>query len=86
MFVLLGDKKELNEMWEKLIENATKIEEREISITYKTTSQIAKEKLIRYKLDDETNIIYRTGSSSGEETINIYSKKPYINKTIHIKG
>ena len=82
---LVGSKKELDELWRKLTKNATKIEEKVIAITNKKTRVTTNEQLIRYHLDDGTQIIYRTGSRSGGETINIYGKNPKINKTIHIK-
>lgn len=82
---LVKDKKELDKLWEGLTRNATKIEERQVSITNKRTGQITQETLTRYQLDDKTEIVYRTGSSSGGETINVYGKNPTINKTIHIK-
>nr|WP_252365816.1 hypothetical protein [Campylobacter jejuni] len=82
---LLKNKKELDELWQKLIKNATKLEEKYIPIKNHKTGQITQEKFIRYKLNDGIDIIYRTGSGSGGETINIYGKNPKLNKTIHIK-
>ncbi|OEW96258.1 lysozyme [Campylobacter jejuni] len=82
---LLKNKKELDELWQKLIKNATKLEEKYIPIKNHKIGQITQEKFIRYKLNDGIDIIYRTGSGSGGETINIYSKNPKLNKTIHIK-
>ncbi|MPB98679.1 hypothetical protein A0Z09_001155 [Campylobacter subantarcticus] len=82
---LLKNKKELDELWQKLIKNATKLEEKYIPIKNHKTGQITQEKLIRYKLNDGIDIIYRTGSGSGGEAINIYGKNPKLNKTIHIK-
>ncbi|MFY4691608.1 hypothetical protein ACOTVD_11325, partial [Campylobacter jejuni] len=82
---LVENKKELDKLWRKLIKNATKLQEIYIPIKNHKTGQITQEKLIRYKLDDGTDIIYRTGSGSGGETINIYNKNPKLNKTIHIK-
>ena len=83
---LLIPKKELDELWERLTKNATKIEERQIPITNKATRQNTQETLIRYQLDDKTQIVYRTGSKSGGEAVNVYGKNPELNKTIHIKG
>ncbi|EIL8521573.1 hypothetical protein LMF02_000675 [Campylobacter jejuni] len=82
---LLKNKKELDELWQKLIKNATKLEEKHIPIKNHKTGQITQEKFIRYKLNDGIDIIYRTGSGSSGETINIYGKNPKLNKTIHIK-
>ncbi|WP_251988555.1 MULTISPECIES: hypothetical protein, partial [Campylobacter] len=82
---LLKNKKELDELWQKLIKNATKLEEKYIPIKNHKIGQITQEKFIRYKLNDGIDIIYRTGSGSGGETINIYGKNPKLNKTIHIK-
>ena len=83
---LVNTKQELQELWQKLIKNATKIEERVIPITNKKTGQTTQETLIRYQLDDKTQIVYRTGSKSGGEAVNVYGKNPELNKTIHIKG
>ena len=83
---LVNTKKELDELWERLTKNATKIEERQIPITNKATRQTTQETLIRYQLDDKTQIVYRTGSKSGGEAVNAYGKNPELNKTIHIKG
>ena len=83
---LVNTKKELDELWERLTKNATKIEERQIPITNKATRQTTQEILIRYQLDDKTQIVYRTGSKSGGEAVNVYGKNPELNKTIHIKG
>ena len=83
---LVNTKQELQELWQKLINNATKIEERTIPISNKKTGQTTQETLIRHQLDDKTQIVYRTGSKSGGEAVNVYGKDPYLNKTIHIKG
>ena len=83
---LVNTKKELDELWERLTKNATKIEERVIPITNKKTGQTTQETLIRYQLDDKTQVVYRTGSKSGGEAVNVYGKNPELNKTIHIKG
>lgn len=82
---LVKSKKELDELWKKLTKNAKELGEKQIPITNKKTGQTTKEKLTRYQLDDKIEIVYRTGSRSGGETINIYGKNPKINKTIHIK-
>ncbi|MDY5186359.1 hypothetical protein [Helicobacter trogontum] len=79
---LVNTKQELQELWQKLIKNATKIEERVIPITNKKTGQTTQETLIRHQLDDKTQIVYRTGSKSGGEAVNVYGKDPYLNKTI----
>ncbi|TQR48110.1 hypothetical protein, partial [Campylobacter troglodytis] len=60
---LVDDKKALDLLWEKLTKNATKIDETPISIRNKNTHKITQERLIRYKLGDGTNLIYRTNSS-----------------------
>ena len=83
---LVNTKQELQSLLYRLIKNATKIEERAIPIVNKKTGQTTRETLIRYQLDDKTQIVYRTGSGSGGETVNVYGKNPYLNKTIHIKG
>ncbi|PZT48214.1 hypothetical protein B6S12_05185 [Helicobacter valdiviensis] len=49
------------------------------------TDKLYNQPIYRQELDDGIDIIYRTGSRSGGETINIYGKNPQLNKTIHIK-
>jgi len=75
---LVKGKQELDELWEKLTQNAKELPN--------GADKLHNKPIYRRQLDDGVNINYRIDSKTGGEIIEIHNKNPYINKTIHIKG